>query len=289
MGHNKMLLAMQRRIFSTLGNNINNNNILVINCGSSSVKFQIINPSTPEIQKISGIAERLATPKAFIKLKVQDNKKQTIPIENSNHKVACDHIYELIKDYDIKAIGHRVVHGGKNFKKSVLVTDDVKSEIKQLFPLAPLHNPKNLMGIELMQEKFPTLKQIAVFDTSFHVNSVPEKTYRYAVPENWYQNYNVRRYGFHGTSHKYVACEAAKLLDKPIENLKIITAHLGHGCSVAATKNGFSVDTSMGFSPLEGLIMGSRSGDIDANVINYMIKNLNCQANDIISDLNNQS
>ena len=237
-----MLLAMQsfgRRIFSTLGrnsNNINNNstnNILVINCGSSSVKFQIIDPLIPEIQKISGIAERLSTPKAFIKLKiVQDSstKKQTIPIENSNHKVACDHIYELIKDYDIKAIGHRVVHGGKNFKKSVHVTNDVKREIKQLFPLAPLHNPKNLMGIELMEEKFPTLKQIAVFDTSFHVNSVPEKTYRYAIPENWYENYNVRRYGFHGTSHKYVACQAAKLLEKPIEDLKIITAHLGHGC-----------------------------------------------------------
>ena len=141
----------------------------------------------------------------------------------SNFRAMC-------KDYDIKAIGHRVVHGGKNFVKSVIVTDEVKSEIKQLFPLAPLHNPKNLMGIELMQEKFPALQQIAVFDTSFHVNSVPEKTYRYAIPENWYENYNVRRYGFHGTSHKYVACQAAKLLEKPIEDLKIITAHLGHGC-----------------------------------------------------------
>ena len=145
------------------------------------------------------------------------------------------------------------------------------------------------MGIELMQEKFSQLKQVAVFDTSFHVNTIPEKAFRYAIPENWYEVYKVRRYGFHGTSHKYVANEAAKILNKPIEDLKLITAHLGHGCSIAAIKNGQSLDTSMGFSPLEGLIMGSRSGDIDPNIINYMIKNMNVDANEVIKILNGQS
>ena len=283
--NNKMLLSSKLLI----RNYSSTRNILVINCGSSSVKFQITNPVT-QTTPITGIAERLSTSKAVIKLKSQYvYNKQTIGIPDSDHKRACDHIYDLIKDYDIKAIGHRVVHGGDKFKKSVIIDQDVKHEIQRLFPLAPLHNPKNLMGIELMQMKFPELKQVAVFDTSFHVASIPSKAFRYAVPQSWYNTHKVRRYGFHGTSHKYVAEQAAKILDKPLDELKLITAHLGNGCSLAAIKNGKSLDTSMGFSPLEGLIMGSRSGDIDANVVNYMTKNLDCKADEVIRILNHQS
>merc|ERR1711971_335633 len=271
---------------------LKNNNILVVNCGSSSIKFQVIDPIT-KCLSVNGIAERLNTPKAVIKLKEWNQPKTTIDIRKTNdHKSVFDKIFQDIfhenGKFNIKAIGHRVVHGGDYFKTSAIITGDVKEKIKMLFPLAPIHNPNNLMGIKFLQEKFPDLTQVAVFDTSFHVSSMPAKAYRYAVPEDWYTSHKVRRYGFHGTSHKYVANEASKILDKPLENLDLITAHLGHGCSIAAIKNGKSLDTSMGFSPLEGLMMGSRSGDIDPNVINYMLKQCNYEK-DIFNTLNTQS
>ena len=259
--------------------------ILVINCGSSSVKFQVVEPLT-KIQRINGIAERLSTPKASIKWKIE-GKKETLKIPDFSHKMAFDNIFDIVKDFEISGVGHRVVHGGSYFKNSAVIDKEVKDKIKSLFPLAPLHNPKNLMGIELAEGKYADTKHVAVFDTSFHVLSMPEKAYRYAVPDAWYRNHQVRRYGFHGTSHKYVAKKAAKILSQP--NLTVISAHLGHGCSIAAIKNGHSFDTSMGFSPLEGLIMGARSGDIDVNVIPYICQQTNSKAEEVIDALNKQS
>ena len=262
--------------------------ILVINCGSSSVKFQVVEPLT-KIQRINGIAERLSTPKASIKWKIEGHK-ETLQIPNFSHKMAFDNIFDIVKNFEIGGVGHRVVHGGSYFKNSALINNDVKAKIKSLFPLAPLHNPKNLMGIELAEEKYADTKHVAVFDTSFHVLSMPEKAYRYAIPEEWYQKHQVRRYGFHGTSHKYVAKQAAKILQKNfMKDFTVISAHLGHGCSIAAIKNGQSLDTSMGFSPLEGLIMGARSGDIDVNVIPYISKQTKSQVDEIINTLNKHS
>jgi acetate kinase len=268
-----------------------NKNILVINCGSSSIKFQVINPIS-RILTISGIAERLSTPRASLKVKRHNSDdKTTINLGQADHLKAFEKVSQLITDQEqqIGAIGHRVVHGGDYFKSSALITDQVKEQIKNLFPLAPLHNPQNLLGIEIMEKSFPNLKQVAVFDTSFHVASMPAKAYRYAIPEDWYLSYGVRKFGFHGTSHKFVASEAAKILDKPFEELNLITCHLGHGCSIAAIKDGHTVDTSMGFSPLEGLMMGARSGDLDPTVISYMCTRLGCHPGSLLTKLNNES
>tara|TARA_R110002167_G_scaffold180956_17_gene381193 strand:- start:1665 stop:2894 length:1230 start_codon:yes stop_codon:yes gene_type:complete len=258
--------------------------ILVINCGSSSVKFalydtQSSSPFEPLKLLSEGIAELLNENKANITIKY-DSKKRSIPTNlndgpNSFHSVCLQHIIsELnqifsLKDY-LLGIGHRVVHGGNVFSKSVLISDNVIRQIKACSELAPLHNPANLIGIETLKHQFPETKQTAIFDTAFH-QSIPKHAYTYAIPKQWSEQYQIRRYGFHGTSHRFVAQQAAKHLRKDLKEISIITAHLGNGASVTAIRNGKSVDTSMGMTPLEGLVMGTRSGDIDPGIFDYLV------------------
>lgn len=253
-------------------------NILVLNCGSSSVKYQFINP---EEQKVltRGVVERIGMSDAVLRNKRHDGDDIAISGEILDHAIAIDYIlavllsknHGVIKDKkDIHAIGHRVVHGGETFTKSVLIADDVLNGIRDNIDLAPLHNPHNLRGITACYNHLADTPQVAVFDTAFH-QQMPPHAYLYGIPYSLYRRYKVRRYGFHGTSHRYVAERAAKLMKKPIESLKLITCHLGNGCSMAAIDGGVSVDTTMGFTPLEGLLMGTRSGDMDPSVILYIM------------------
>jgi acetate kinase len=253
-------------------------NTLVLNCGSSSVKYQFINP-TEQKELTSGIVDRIGMSGAELRNKRYDGDEITITGEILDHAIAIDYIlavllsknHGVIKDKDeIDAIGHRVVHGGETFTESVLITDDVIKGIRDTIELAPLHNPHNLRGITACKNHLPETPQVAVFDTAFHQKMEPH-SYLYGIPYSLYRRYKIRRYGFHGTSHRYVSARAAQLLGKPIEELKIITCHLGNGCSMAAIKNGVSVDTTMGFTPLEGLLMGTRSGDMDPSVILYIM------------------
>ncbi len=252
--------------------------ILVINSGSSSIKYQLFN--MPEQKVIcSGLVERVGLEKGKIHYKY-DGKKIEEETEIPNHKVGLEKVVNLLLDEkvgvisstdEIKAVGHRVVHGGDKFTSTTIVNEEVKQEIKNLFSLAPLHNPPNLKGIEVCENIFTKAKQIAVFDTAFH-QTMPEKSHRYAIPTELYKEKNIRVYGFHGTSHKYVSQEVVKYLGK--ENSKIITVHLGNGCSMTAVKDGKSIDHSLGFGPVNGLIMGTRSGDIDHEIIFYLIEKL---------------
>ncbi|MBS9766685.1 MAG: acetate kinase [Flavobacteriaceae bacterium] len=252
--------------------------ILVINSGSSSIKYQLFN--MPEQKVIcSGLIERVGLEMGKIHYKYDGKKiEEETPIPN--HKVGLEKVVNLLLDKEvgvisstdeIKAVGHRVVHGGNKFTSTVVVNEEVKKEIKSLFSLAPLHNPPNLEGIEVCEGIFTKAKQVAVFDTAFH-QTMPEKSHRYAIPTKLYKEENIRVYGFHGTSHKYVSQEANKYLGK--ENSKIITVHLGNGCSITAVENGKSIDHSLGFGPVNGLIMGTRSGDIDHEIIFYLIEKL---------------
>lgn len=252
--------------------------ILVINSGSSSIKFQLI--LMPEQQVMaSGMVERIGLEGSRIEIKIDQQKlERTLPIENHEQglelisKVLLDAKTGVLKDAsEIGAVGHRVVHGGNTFSKTVVIDDEVKNKIKELFSLAPLHNPHNFKGIEVAEKIFTRAKQIAVFDTAFH-QSIPEEAYRYAIPEEFYDRDQIRVYGFHGTSHKYVSQEAMTYLNK--KQSKIITIHLGNGCSITAVENGQSKDHSLGFGPMNGLIMGTRSGDIDQSVIFYMMDEL---------------
>ncbi|MGB1262169.1 MAG: acetate/propionate family kinase [Cognaticolwellia sp.] len=268
-----------------------NNYILVLNCGSSSLKFSLLNPKTGA-SLLSGLAECLLTEQASITIKYEGNKQQTSIPTPFDHQSAIACLVQYLQQFElvsnISAIGHRVVHGGEHYCQPTLINNDVKTTIANLARLAPLHNPANLIGIKAAESAFPHLAQVAVFDTAFH-QTMPEKAYIYGIPYDLYQEHGIRRYGFHGTSHYFVAQQAAKLVDKPIAQCSFISAHLGNGCSVAAIKNGKSVDTSLGMTPLEGVMMGTRSGDLDAGIIFHLINQLNYTVDEVDNMLNKQS
>ncbi|UDM61396.1 acetate kinase [Pseudoalteromonas piscicida] len=265
--------------------------VLVLNCGSSSLKFAIIDNATGE-EILSGLAERLAEQSPQIKYKFQGNK-EIVPLNSGDaHQVAITTLVKLIKDLaldaNLVAVGHRVVHGGERFTQSVIIDDSVINAIQETASLAPLHNPANLLGIRAAQAAFAHLPQIAVFDTAFH-QSMDQTAYLYALPYSLYREHGVRRYGFHGTSHAYVSAQAIEILGLKDKPSRIITAHLGNGCSVTAIKDGKSVDTSMGLTPLEGLVMGTRSGDIDPGLFSFLVNHLNYSTQQIDTLLNKQS
>ncbi len=251
---------------------------LVLNCGSSSIKYQMIETKT-ETTFAKGQIERIGMSSAVLTHQPDGGEKIQIVGEILDHEIALEYViavllsknHGVIKDKkEIEAIGHRVVHGGETFSGSVLITDQVLKALKENIELAPLHNPPNLKGIKAAMEHLPGIPQCGVFDTSFHA-SMPPKAYLYGIPYKLYKRYKIRRYGFHGTSHRFVSKRAAKILGKPYEKLKIITAHLGNGGSMAAVKFGKSIDTSMGFTPLEGLLMGTRCGDLDPSIVTYVM------------------
>lgn len=265
--------------------------ILVLNCGSSSIKYQLIDMDNNATLLAKGLLERIGLEMGeFTHKPVGKDKhyvKQPIPDHKAGIKMVLDALVDekigvISSLTEINACGHRVAHGGEIFKESVLVGEKEKEQIRGLFALAPLHNPANLQGIEAMQAILPNVPQVAVFDTSFH-QSMPAEAYLYAIPYEYYQTDKVRRYGFHGTSHRFVAPKAAKMAGLDINNSKIISCHLGSGASICAVKNGKSVDTSMGFTPVEGLIMGSRCGDLDLGVLLYIAE----KENMTIKDMNN--
>jgi len=265
--------------------------VLVLNCGSSSLKFAILDAATSD-EVISGLAERLGSDTPSIKYKYNGEKQLIELAKGQAHDAAINKLVYLVKNLGLEdklvAVGHRVVHGGEHFTESVLIDNDVLIEIEKTAALAPLHNPANLLGIRTAQQAFSTLPQIAVFDTAFH-QTMPKIAYLYALPYSLYKEHGVRRYGFHGTSHYYVAGEAAKLLGKERQQTNVISAHLGNGCSVCAIKDGKSVDTSMGLTPLEGLVMGTRSGSIDPGLFTFLTQQLNYSVQEIDDLLNKQS
>lgn len=251
--------------------------VLVLNSGSSSIKYQFIETSTREVLA-KGQVERIGMDDAILTHIRADGDTVKISAEILDHNIAIEYViavllsqnHGVIKDKsEIEAVGHRVVHGGETFSGSVLITDEVIEKIKENIELAPLHNPHNLRGILACKRLLPNTPQVAVFDTAFH-QRMPEYAFIYGLPYELYKKYKIRRYGFHGTSHRYVSKRASEMLGLPLEQLKIITAHLGNGCSMSAVKYGTSVDTTMGFTPLEGLIMGTRSGDLDPAVVLYI-------------------
>lgn len=272
-------------------------NILVINAGSSSIKYQLINMET-EQPLSSGLVERIGLEVGAIKHKtfVDGNEVKTVeefPIPD--HGVGLKRVAELLTDpkvgvisdpSEIQAVGHRLVHGGETFTKTVEITEEVKQKVKELFPLAPLHNPANLIGVEVAEKVFPNARQVGVFDTAFH-QTIPAKAYRYALPEKFYREMGIRKYGFHGTSHKYVSERAMEYLGNP--DAKIVTIHLGNGASMAAVKGGQSIDTTMGMGPLSGLIMGTRSGDIDPSIIFYLVRQKGYSIDEVADLLNKES
>ena len=264
--------------------------ILVINSGSSSIKFSLLDRENHEVV-ISGLAEELGGPSARVNFK-QDGKKDEESLNGGDHEVAMARIMDELDKRGLRdsivAVGHRIVHGGEKFKHSQLIDDEVLAGIEEAIPYAPLHNPAHVVGIKATRKLMPELPEVAVFDTAFH-QTMPDYAYRYAVPTEWYENYGVRRYGAHGTSHRYVAQEAAKLLEIPLEDSAFVIAHLGNGASLTAVLNGESVDTTMGFTPLEGISMGTRSGDIDPAVLPYMMDKLDVDAKEIVNILNKKS
>ncbi|HHT23516.1 MAG TPA: acetate kinase [Bacteroidales bacterium] len=251
--------------------------ILVLNCGSSSVKYKLLNmPSREELA--SGGIEKVGMKGSFMKHTRPDGKKVILEGEVLEHQIAIEYIlgvltcekHGCIKSLEeIDAIGHRVVHGGERFNSSVVITDEVIKQIEACIDIAPLHNPPNLAGIAAIKELLPEVPQVAVFDTAFH-QTMPDYAYMYGIPYALYKKYGIRRYGFHGTSHRYVSKRACDFLNLDCKNTKVITAHIGNGGSITAVKNGKSVDTSMGFTPVEGLVMGTRSGDVDLGVITFL-------------------
>ncbi|MBL4939975.1 MAG: acetate kinase [Lutibacter sp.] len=267
--------------------------ILVINSGSSSIKYQLFKMPQEEVI-CSGLVERIGLDNAEIHYKSSNNKIDEV-VAIPNHKVGLEKVVNLLLDEkvgvlkstsEIEAVGHRVVHGGSTFSKTTIVTQEVKDKIKTLFSLAPQHNPANYEGIVVAENFFPEAKQIAVFDTAFH-QSIPVEAYKYAIPNKFLEENQIRLYGFHGTSHKYVSEKAIAHL--AIENSKIITIRLGNGCSMTAVKNGESIDHTLGFGPVTGLIMGSRSGDIDHTIIFYLVNSLGYKLEDVNSMLQKES
>lgn len=265
-------------------------NVLVLNCGSSSAKFAVIDPTTGR-EYISGLAQRLGSPHATLDWKVNGQKHSRL-LHQADHDAALRVVVDLLKELELAdglaAIGHRVVHGGARFSGSIPITAEVVAKIEECIPLGPLHNPSNLLGIEIAEELFPHLPQVAVFDTAFH-QTMPPRAYLYAVPYEWFEKHEVRRYGFHGTSHRYVSEQAVRQLGLDPDDHAIVTAHLGNGCSLAAVRNGRSMDTTMGLTPLDGVVMGTRSGSIDPSIIAHMKKALHRSADDVMDTLNRRS
>ncbi|MBN1935444.1 MAG: acetate kinase [Anaerolineae bacterium] len=270
--------------------------ILVLNCGSSSVKYQLIEMEDEHLI-CKGIVERIGEQDAIIRYRPvgRDEKRTVRPV--ADHTEAIDDFLSdlldpeigVLKDkHEIAAVGHRVVHGGESFAESVQIDDPVIRAIDECVAFAPLHNPANLLGIRVCMNLLPDTPQVAVFDTAFH-QTMPASSYLYALPPKYYREYKVRRYGFHGTSHRYVSQKAAEVLGRPIEELKIITCHLGNGASIAAVQGGKSVDTSMGFTPLEGLVMGTRCGDIDPALVLYLMQQEGLTSQQMDDLLNKQS
>lgn len=271
--------------------------ILVLNCGSSSVKYKLIElDDNAQNVLAEGGVEKVGLPDSFLKFKY-NGEKVTITTSMPNHNVAIRIIldnltsakYGCIKDFgEIDAVGHRVVHGGEKFNSSVLITDEVIAKVKECYDLAPLHNPANIVGIEAISEIMPDVPQVGVFDTAFH-QTMPARAYMYALPYEVYEKYGVRRYGFHGTSHRYVARRSCEFLGLPYEQQRIITCHIGNGASVSAVKFGKCVDTSMGLTPLAGVMMGSRSGDIDPSAVTFLMEKLGKKPQEMADFLNKES
>ncbi|MBQ0143455.1 MAG: acetate kinase [Prevotellaceae bacterium] len=270
--------------------------ILVLNCGSSSIKYALYNMDDQSVITSGGI-EKIGLPDSFIKLKTTDGNKVKIEREIPEHTAGVQFIFEcltkgehaVISSLDeIDAVGHRMVHGGEKFNKSVLLTDEVMAEFAKCNDLAPLHNPANIKGVNAVKSCLPNIPQVGVFDTAFH-QTMPDYAFMYALPYDLYKEYGVRRYGFHGTSHRYVSQRVCEFLGIKAEGKKIITCHIGNGASIAAVKDGKCVDTSMGLTPLEGLIMGTRSGDIDAGAVTFLMDKLGLDTNGISNLLNKKS
>ena len=270
---------------------MSNQLILVLNCGSSSLKGAVIDRKNGKVL-LSCLGERLGTPEAIITFSKDGKKGQTALTSRNDHAGAVGMLLKELEKHGlhdrIKAIGHRIAHGGEKYSESVLIDQAVMDELNACIPLAPLHNPANINGILAAQEHFPGLPNVGVMDTSFH-QTMPERAYTYAVPRELRKKYAFRRYGFHGTSMRYVAPEAARILGKPLEDIRMIIAHLGNGASITAVANGQSQDTSMGLTPLEGLVMGTRSGDIDPAVFSFLAENANMTISQITEMLNKKS
>ena len=269
--------------------------ILVVNCGSSSLKYQLIDMDTEKVMA-KGYLERIGLGGSFLTHTVNGEKHRT-EREISNHEEGMKLLLEQLLDNEygvisslseINAVGHRVVHGGEKFSGSVVITDEVIDAIKECIPLAPLHNPAGITGIEACKKALPGVPMVGVFDTAFH-QTLPEKAYMYAIPYEYYEKYKIRKYGFHGTSHRFVSQRAAEIMRKPIEDLKIITCHLGQGASLCAVENSISVDTSMGLTPLAGVPMGSRSGDIDPSIITFLMEKEGLSIKEMDNILNKKS
>lgn len=270
--------------------------ILVLNCGSSSVKYKLIDTATEKTLAEGGV-EKIGLDDGFLKFKRPDGSKGIIELGKTDHNGSVKAILNLltdpkegcIKSYDeIDAVGHRVVHGGEKFNKSVLITDEVIRQVKDCYDLAPLHNPANITGIEAISSVLPNVKQVGVFDTAFH-QTMPASSYMYALPYKYYAEDGVRRYGFHGTSHRYVSKRVCEILGVDPKTVKIITCHVGNGGSITAVEYGKSVDTSMGLTPTEGLMMGTRVGDVDPGALTFLMKKHNLSADDLQRIINKES
>ncbi|WP_174614043.1 acetate kinase [Virgibacillus ihumii] len=268
-------------------------NVLAINAGSSSLKYQLIQmPDEKVLAK--GIFERIGLANSIFSITI-DGKKDSVEMDIPNHEVAVKWLLERLETSgviqsldDVSAIGHRIVHGGERFTDSVIITDDVIREIEEVSKLAPLHNPANLTGVMAFRELLPNVPMVAVFDTAFH-QTMPEKSYLYSLPYEYYKKYGIRKYGFHGTSHKYVSQRASEMMGIPVDQLRLITCHLGNGASIAAIDKGKSIDTSMGFTPLAGVTMGTRSGNIDPALIPYIMEETGQSADEVMHVLNKKS
>ena len=269
--------------------------VLVVNCGSSSIKYQLINMENEEVMA-KGYLEKIGLLDSFLTHKVNGEKyriEKVITNHEEGIKLVLDQLldenYGVIKDLkEIDAVGHRVVHGGEKFSDSVIITDEVIDAMKECIPLAPLHNPAGITGIEACKKVLPNVPMVGVFDTAFH-QTIPKEAYIYAIPYEYYEKYRIRKYGFHGTSHKFVSRRVAELMGKPVEDLKIITCHLGQGGSLCAVKGGKSVDTSMGLTPLAGIPMGTRCGDIDPSIVTFLMKQENLTPDEMDTILNKKS
>ena len=269
--------------------------ILVLNCGSSSLKYQLMDMNTENVLA-KGNYERIGQNNSFLTHKVNEEKRVfENPVKDHNEAIQfvlnqlMSNEYGVIKDInEISGVGHRIVHGGEKFTKSTVVNENVIEEIRNCIPLAPLHNPAAILGIEACKNLMPNAKMVTVFDTAFH-QTMPKKAYLYAIPYKYYEKYSIRKYGAHGTSHKYVANRVAELMNKNIKDLKIVTCHLGQGASLAAVKNGICIDTSMGLTPLGGIPMGTRSGDLDPSVVTFLMNKEKLTADEITEILNKES
>lgn len=270
--------------------------ILVINAGSSSLKYQLIDMTNEEVMA-KGLCERIGIENSKLNHTPNGGEKVVIEKDMKDHSDAIKMVLDALTDAnhgvissmdEISAVGHRVVHGGEKFNKSFIITDEVKNALEECVPLAPLHNPANIIGIKACEQAMPGVPQVGVFDTAFH-QTMPKDAYLYGIPYSMYEKHRIRRYGFHGTSHKYVSEQAALMLNKPAKDLKIITFHLGNGSSITAVDGGKSIDTSMGFTPLAGVVMGTRCGDIDPAIVKFLAENENLSLKEVDDMMNKKS